>query len=288
MTSRTPRNPPLAVKPKQTTLRQLQRDFLQLRWDAIVARGEQASYSPTIDTRVVTNVRTDAAKPGRSSDVSRAATTVAVSGRSHLPSHAKPTSPFISSSFMFFDAASCGLLSRRKRFRNFGDGMISFDDTSFSVEYVRENKKSYNARRLAVAISLVYVWLFLALLAWWTWLNLTTTLNQELAVVPPYGSGSIHLVLSMLVITTYVLGYIFVPRKTTVGMREGSLPSLLPLVLQTSNKQFMSSYAWSSKYLSIVRSLSEILVDCWLDVKELAPGDRVTQEIANAAASVRW
>lgn len=36
-----------------------------------------------------------------------------------------------------------------------------------------------------------------------------------------------------------------------------------------------------------MRSLSVILGDCWLDVRELAPGDRVTREIALAAATVR-
>jgi len=116
---------------------------------------------------------------------------------------------------------------------NFGDGMISYNTSSLSVEYVRENKKNYRARRLAIAISLIYVWLFFALLAWWAWLNTATSLNSDWAVVPPYGSGSIHLVLCLLVITTYVLGYIFVPRNMTVGLREESLPSLLPLVLQT-------------------------------------------------------
>ena len=61
----------------------------------------------------------------------------------------------------------------------------------------------------------------------------------------------------------------------------------LPLVLQTPNSQFMSSYAWSSRYVSLVRSLSVVLADCWLDVRELTPGDRVTQEIAHAAATAR-
>ena len=42
-----------------------------------------------------------------------------------------------------------------------------------------------------------------------------------------------------------------------------------------------------SRYVPLVRSLSVILVDCWLDVRELTPGDLVTQEIAHAAATVR-
>ena len=36
-----------------------------------------------------------------------------------------------------------------------------------------------------------------------------------------------------------------------------------------------------------MRSLSGVLTDCWLDVRELTPGDRVTQEIAHAAATTR-
>lgn len=36
-----------------------------------------------------------------------------------------------------------------------------------------------------------------------------------------------------------------------------------------------------------MRSLSVVLADCWLDVRELASGDRVTHEIAHAAATVR-
>lgn len=36
-----------------------------------------------------------------------------------------------------------------------------------------------------------------------------------------------------------------------------------------------------------MRSLSVVLADCWLDVRELTSGDRVTHEIAQAAATVR-
>ena len=42
-----------------------------------------------------------------------------------------------------------------------------------------------------------------------------------------------------------------------------------------------------SSYVGLVRSLSAVLNDSWLDVRELTPGDRVTQEIAHAAATVR-
>ena len=239
------------VKPGHAALRRLQREFLQLRWTAIEARGEEGSFSRTINTQIVTNVEKELSN--RTGDQTAAATAASPvkSSRNHLPSHARPASPLITSWFMFGDAASCGLLSRRRRFRDFGDGMLSYNARSLEIVYVRENKKSYRARRLAVAISLIYVWLFVALIAWWGWLNEATTLNSDLAVVPPIGSGSIHLILCLAVITTYVLGYIFVPRNTTVGLRSGSLPSLLPLILQTGNKQFMSSYAWSSKYLAL-------------------------------------
>lgn len=43
----------------------------------------------------------------------------------------------------------------------------------------------------------------------------------------------------------------------------------------------------SSCYVDLVRTLSSILHDCWLDVRELTPGDRVTEEIAHAAATTR-
>lgn len=46
-------------------------------------------------------------------------------------------------------------------------------------------------------------------------------------------------------------------------------------------------HALYSRYVDLVRSLSGVLHDCWLDVRELTPGDRVTQEIAHAAATAR-
>lgn len=131
--------------------------------------------------------------------------------------------------------------------------------------------RGYRSRRLAIASSLVYVWLFFGLILFWIWRKVTGRYPNLL--VPPYGSGTIHLVLCMYVVLAYVVGITVVPRHRTVGMRAGALPSLvslvvaqgglsggrtaelcaplpatptqLPLVLQTRNNQFMSSYAWS-------------------------------------------
>lgn len=62
---------------------------------------------------------------------------------------------------------------------------------------------------------------------------------------------------------------------------------MMELAGVTVNCYFLADLCVRSRYVSLVRSLSVILVDCWLDVRELTPGDRVTQAIAHAAATVR-
>lgn len=42
-----------------------------------------------------------------------------------------------------------------------------------------------------------------------------------------------------------------------------------------------------SRYVALARSLSGVLEGCWLDVREMAPGDHVTVESARAIASAR-
>ena len=100
---------------------------------------------------------------------------------------------------------------------------------SVCVKYYPESVSNYRARRLAVALALIYVWFFFFLLAFWVWRDVTGALST--LTVPPYGSGIIHLLLSLSVVLTYVIGNMIVPRHTTVGIREGSLPSLVRTIL---------------------------------------------------------
>jgi len=76
--------------------------------------------------------------------------------------------------------------------------------------------------------------------------------------------------------------------NATIGTEAGPLPSLLPLILRADNKpQFMISYAWGSRYLQLVRQLSAMLPDCWLDADRLAPGDPIPAETVAAARHAR-
>ena len=103
--------------------------------------------------------------------------------------------------------------------------MVSYDARTVRVEYYRENQRGYRARRLAVAAALTYAWLFLMLIIFWIYRNVTGL--YERLTVPPYGSGSIHLLLCLGVVVIYALGNTCVPRHMTVGLREGSLPSVV-------------------------------------------------------------
>jgi len=98
-----------------------------------------------------------------------------------------------------------------------------------SVEYYPEDVNSYRARRLAVALALIYVWAFVALIIFWIVRQVTGRYGS--LTVPPYGSGIIHLLLCIAVVLAYVIGIMIVPRHTTVGLREGSLPSLVRRLL---------------------------------------------------------
>ena len=209
-------------KPNFAELRELQRSFLQLRWEAICARGDQAFYSRSINTHVVTH----ALGHIEGAEALGARTTEArTKVRHNLPSHAAAASPLLSSAFLFVDAVTCCLLTRHRKFSDFGDGMISYNSKQGKVEFYPESVRSYRSRRLMIALALIYVWLFLCLIAFWIYRDATGT-YQNLEV-PPYGSGSIHLFFCLSVVLAYVLGSTVVPRHTTVGLREGALPSLV-------------------------------------------------------------
>lgn len=201
------------------------------------------------------------------------------------------------------------------------------------MEFYPESVSSYRSRRLTIAIALLYVWLLFSVILFWIW-RLSTGAYPNLDV-PPYGSGTIHLGFCLSVVVAYVVGTTVVPRFNTVGMREGSLPSLVSRAHATAKHRLHEQHRPAastgasnikqpvhefvcveqvcsggvvavasmllffitlcpcftmfafSRYVNLVRSMSGVLSDCWLDVRELTPGDRVTQEIAHAAATVR-
>ena len=120
-------------KPLFSHLRELQRQYLLLRWESICARGDQAFYARTIDTHVVTF----ALGRGLGSEVlgveGPSVSTDGSAVRSNLPSSARSASPMLSTYFLLMDAASCGLLTQRRRFSNFGDGMISYNESAGKI-----------------------------------------------------------------------------------------------------------------------------------------------------------
>ena len=93
------------------------------------------------------------------------------------------------------------------------------------VEYFPESVRGYSSRRLAVGIALIFVWLFVGLIAAWIWRSITGRYAN--LTVPPYGSGTIHLMLCLCVVLVYVVGTVVIPRRAIVGLREGALPSLV-------------------------------------------------------------
>lgn len=103
------------------------------------------------------------------------------------------------------------------------DATLSLD--AGRVVFFPENIQGYRARRLAIGIALLYVWMFFGLLLFWI-IRDATGLFPRLTV-PPYGSGIIHLLLSLSVVLTYAAGTLIVPPFKTVGMREGAIPSLV-------------------------------------------------------------
>jgi len=72
-----------------------------------------------------------------------------------------------------------------------------------------------------------------------------------------------------------------------IGLEQGPLPSLMPLLLGSDKPQFMLSYAWGSRYLHFVRHLSASLPDCWIDANKLSPGDSIPSETVAAARHAR-
>ena len=107
-------------KPSFKELRELQREFLLLRWRSICSRGDQAFYARSIDTHVVSNALGGSDGVAHPSATTRGGDLVDPIGARHsLPSVVDAASPYLSSAFLFADAATCGLLARRRQFTDF-------------------------------------------------------------------------------------------------------------------------------------------------------------------------
>lgn len=88
-----------------------------------------------------------------------------------------------------------------------------------------ETIQGYRARRLGITFAIAYIVAFVGLLVFWI-VRSATGIFPRLEV-PPYGSGVLHLLLSLSVVLTYAWGTLAVPSLKTVGMRDGALPSLV-------------------------------------------------------------
>lgn len=74
-----------------------------------------------------------------------------------------------------------------------------------------------------------------------------------------------------------------------VGSRVGSLPTLMPYLLQASAPEFFISYSWGEegRMTSLARALGEILPNSWIDVRSLVSGQKVEGETVASAARSR-
>lgn len=127
-------------KPHFSELRELQRQYLQLRWDAICARGDQSFYARSINTHVVSSaLGHDVGADASGADSSAA--------RHNLPSYADSAAPLITILNLFVDSATCGFRSRKRRFTDFGDGMLSIDAAEGALPFI-EATGSHGIRHL--------------------------------------------------------------------------------------------------------------------------------------------
>lgn len=117
-----------ARKPPFAQLLELQRKFFALRWKAICDRGDQTFYTRTVDTHVVSFALGHPHDIG-AHDVIPAGEVAQpeAAARNNLPSFVEAASPFLSSAFLLIDSATCGALTRHRKFVDFGDGMISYN-----------------------------------------------------------------------------------------------------------------------------------------------------------------
>lgn len=114
-------------KPPYYELRQLQREFLQLRWGAICARNDQSFYSRHVDTRAVTFALGDVPDVLKIPGAPTAVASDSSASRHNIPSYVDPSAPLLTSAFLLLDAATCGLMTRSRQLTDFGDGMLAYD-----------------------------------------------------------------------------------------------------------------------------------------------------------------
>ena len=51
---------------------------------------------------------------------------------------------------------------------------------------------------------------------------------------------------------------------------KGSLPTLLPVLLEPTVPRFMVSYSWIGPLKTTARTLARVLPDCWLDTRQVS------------------
>ena len=195
---------------------------------------------------------------------------------------------YVSDGLVSADVFACGALSRR--WLPLGDARVSFrraDGAVLRTDFLGNPYMVYlGQRRLTILAFLLIAGLvvFIAVttplpsLSLWVYNSIPPTLALvgELALVVMY------------IVALIVTGLASTRKARNLNQRlestEGSLPTLLPVLLDPTVPRFMVSYSWVGGFQTTARTLARALPECWLDTRQLLSGDHIPTETTTIAA----
>jgi len=184
---------------------------------------------------------------------------------------------------LLVDALCLGLLSRH--WMTVGNKLLQFNGRTMRLRQVAMHRVLYTALRLRI---LIFTAVCAVFIIGPSEVASQGRLGNIFRSVPLFTQVVLMLVsLAMYAVRDLLPRKVRYEYEKVVGLEQGPLPSLMPLILEASEPQFMISYAWGSRYLHIARQLSAVLPQCWIDTNRLAPGDSIPVETVTGARQAR-
>jgi TIR domain len=195
---------------------------------------------------------------------------------------------FVSEIEVSIDALLCGLRSRS--WFLLGRNKVKYLFNQRKLLRTDFNARSYRATIAGRRLLLIAFILLVAITAFLVITTLLPTLATWLTDKVP---DTFQMMGEFAIVVFFVAFLFFSFQSSKWGQRskmvfprveKGSLPMLLPLLLQPTIPRFMISYSWFGGFKITARTLARCLPNCWLDTRQLVSGDHIPTETTSVAA----
>ena len=194
---------------------------------------------------------------------------------------------YVADWWVTLDVLTCGAVS--KRWQRLGDTRVFFRSRDGALLRTDLRGAPYDSFMAARRLTLIALGLLLGVVLFIVVVSVAPTLALWLAdLAPPtlqlLGLAGIGTVMIVVLLMTYLTSQ----RKArslggVIESGRGSLPILLPVLLEPTVHRFMISYSWVSSLKDTARSLARVLPDAWLDTRQLVSPDDIPQATTHIA-----